>query len=62
MACARCNREKGRRHDHKRGERLDHVVAMLQTRRRERWREPDEVGMALRLAKVLAPAAADAED
>ncbi len=55
VACARCNREKGIRHDHKRGERLEHVVAILQTRRRERWRDPEEVGMATRLEKVLGP-------
>ncbi|HEY6038723.1 MAG TPA: HNH endonuclease [Kofleriaceae bacterium] len=40
VACARCNTEKGVRHDHKRGRRLDDVVALLQARRRERWREP----------------------
>lgn len=59
VACARCNREKGKRHDHKRGERLDHVVATLQARRRERWRDPDEVGMAARLEKVLESATTD---
>lgn len=53
VACARCNREKGKRHDHKRGERLDDIVATLQARRVERWREPEEVGMAARLAPVL---------
>jgi len=42
IACARCNREKGKRHDHKRGERLDDVVATLQARRTARWRpKPD---------------------
>lgn len=60
VACARCNREKGKRHDHKRGERLDHVVATLQARRRERWRDAAEVGMAARLARVIVPS--DAED
>lgn len=53
VACGRCNREKGKRHDHKRGERLDAVVATLQARRAERWRDPDVVGMAVRLAPVL---------
>ncbi|MDX2088651.1 MAG: HNH endonuclease [Kofleriaceae bacterium] len=53
VACGRCNREKGKRHDHKRGARLDDVVAVLQARRVERWREPDAVGMAARLAPVL---------
>ncbi|HEU0037218.1 MAG TPA: HNH endonuclease, partial [Kofleriaceae bacterium] len=33
VACARCNREKGTRHDHRGGERLDHVVALLRARR-----------------------------
>ena len=53
VACGRCNREKGKRHDHKRGERLDDVVTTLQARRADRWREPDVVGMAVRLAPVL---------
>ena len=53
VACARCNREKGTRHDHKRGGRLDEIVASLQARRTERWRDPDTVSMALRLAPVL---------
>jgi hypothetical protein len=54
VACARCNREKGTRHDHKRGGRLDEIVASLQARRTERWRDPDAVGMAARLAPVFA--------
>ena len=53
VACARCNREKGKRHDHKRGERLGEVVTQLQARRAERWREPAAVGMSVRLAPVL---------
>lgn len=53
VACGRCNREKGKRHDHKHGERLGAVVATLQARRAERWRDPDVVGMAVRLAPVL---------
>ena len=53
VACARCNREKGKRHDHKRGLRLDDVVATLQSRRSARWRDPDVVGMATRLARLL---------
>ena len=52
VACAGCNREKGKRHDHKRGERIGDVVATLQARRAERWREPGAVGMAMRLAPV----------
>ena len=55
VACARCNREKGKRHDHLGGEGLARVVALLRARRAERWREPAEVGMASRLAPVLAP-------
>jgi 5-methylcytosine-specific restriction endonuclease McrA len=43
IACARCNREKGARHDaRKKGERLDHVVTLLRARRAERWRDPPE--------------------
>lgn len=38
VACARCNTEKGRRHDHKRGRRYEEVVALLQARREQRWR------------------------
>ena len=53
VACARCNREKGTRHDHRKGQRLDEVVALLRARRQERWREPAEVGMENRLAPVL---------
>jgi 5-methylcytosine-specific restriction endonuclease McrA len=56
VACARCNRDKGRRHDHTRGERLDAIVAFLRQRRQARWRDPADVGMAVRLAAVLAPA------
>ena len=53
VACARCNREKGSRHDHRGGQRLEEVVALLRTRRAERWRDPAEVGMAQRLSQVL---------
>ena len=55
VACDRCNREKGKRHDHKRGERLAEVASGLAARRAERWRDPAEVGMATRLAPVLPP-------
>jgi len=61
VACARCNREKGSRHDHKGGQRLDEVVALLKSRRQERWRNPDDVGMAQRLAQVL-PIPDDSDD
>jgi 5-methylcytosine-specific restriction endonuclease McrA len=55
VACNRCNREKGSRHDHgKHGERLDEVTTVLRERRRERWRDPADVGMAARLAPVIA--------
>ena len=50
VACARCNREKGARHDHRAGPRLDEVVAVLRARRRERYRDPASVGMAHRVA------------
>ena len=53
VACARCNREKGKRHDHKRGERLDDIVATLRARRAKRWRDPEVVGMAVRLARLF---------
>lgn len=53
VACAGCNREKGSRHDHKGGQRLDEIVARLRQRRAERWRDPDTVGMAARLATVM---------
>lgn len=54
VACNGCNLEKGTRHDHgKSASRLDEVVAVLRARRRERWRDPASVGMALRLAPVM---------
>jgi 5-methylcytosine-specific restriction endonuclease McrA len=53
VACAGCNREKGSRHDHRGGQRLDEVVAVLRARRLERWRDPAEVGMAGRLVAVM---------
>ena len=60
VACNRCNREKGSRHDHgKNRQRLDEVVAVLQQRRRERWRDPEDVGMAARLAPLLESAEDD---
>jgi 5-methylcytosine-specific restriction endonuclease McrA len=53
VACARCNREKGSRHDHgKNAQRLDEVVARLRERRQARWRDPGTVGMANRLVAV----------
>ncbi|MDB4960517.1 MAG: endonuclease protein [Myxococcales bacterium] len=55
VACARCNREKGKRHDPNGGARLQDVVAFLRARRLERWRDPSEVGMAVRLRSVMAP-------
>lgn len=44
IACARCNAEKGLRHDHKRRDdpKLMEIVERLQTRRRERLRNPSE--------------------
>ena len=61
VACARCNREKGTRHDHRAGQRLDEVVAVLRARRLERWRDPDDVGMRRRLARVLPASSAPDE-
>ena len=42
LACARCNPEKGVRHDVRRADdpKLTAVVERLQHRRRERWRDP----------------------
>jgi 5-methylcytosine-specific restriction endonuclease McrA len=42
IACARCNSEKGVRHDHKRRDdpRLVALVAKLTEKRRARWRDP----------------------
>ena len=42
LACARCNAEKGIRHDwrHGKSERAQEITTRLFTRRRERWREP----------------------
>jgi hypothetical protein len=61
VACARCNREKGSRHDHRGGQRLEEVVAVLRVRRLERWRAPEEVGMERRLAQVV-PVPDDSQD
>lgn len=60
VACARCNREKGSRHDHRGGQRLDEIVAVLRARRTDRWRDPETVGMEKRLAQVL-PTPRDSE-
>lgn len=61
VACGACNREKGVRHDHGKGaQRLGEVVAMLRARRLERWRDPAEVGKAVRLAAVMLGANDDA--
>jgi len=45
LACARCNNEKGIRHDRHAGEggRADEVIAQLRTVRAKRWREPRAV-------------------
>ncbi|HEX2574095.1 MAG TPA: HNH endonuclease [Polyangia bacterium] len=42
LACARCNREKGIRHDPRRSDaaRAQEVITRLQERRRQRWRDP----------------------
>lgn len=57
VACSRCNREKGTRHDHTRTQRLEEIVAELQAKRMARWRDPDAVNMAGRLARLTEPAA-----
>lgn len=45
LACARCNHEKGIRHDRRRPDhpRVAEVIQKLQARRRERWRDPIEI-------------------
>ena len=53
VACARCNREKGTRHDHRGGPKLESVVALLRERRMERWRDAETVGMATQLRPIL---------
>lgn len=54
LACARCNREKGHRHDHKHAKdpRLLEIVERLRSRRAERWRDPADVGLAAKIAAV----------
>ena len=44
IACARCNSEKGLRHDHKRPDdpKLQRIIARLQARRRQRFRRAAE--------------------
>lgn len=44
LACARCNQNKGSRHDRhfQRDPRVRELVERLLTRRRERWRDPDD--------------------
>ncbi len=43
LACARCNAEKGLRHDHRKREdpRRKEVEAALLKRRMDRWKDPD---------------------
>jgi 5-methylcytosine-specific restriction endonuclease McrA len=55
LACDRCNRQKGVRHDHKRADdpRLLEVVATLRRRRAERWRDARDVGLEARIRRVL---------
>lgn len=62
VACGRCNREKGKRHDHRGGEKLEAVVALLRERRMERWRDPGDVGMTHRLAAVMPRSSDDADE
>lgn len=41
LACSRCNQEKGRRHDARKGGRSDEVIAAAMARRAARWRDPE---------------------
>jgi 5-methylcytosine-specific restriction endonuclease McrA len=54
LACAGCNRSKSH-HDrqHKANEKLGEIVEELRRRRADRWRDPAEVGLAERVAKIL---------
>jgi 5-methylcytosine-specific restriction endonuclease McrA len=54
LACVGCNNEKGMRHDARpRGDaRLAEIVERLSARRRERWRDPEVVGLAEVVASV----------
>ena len=47
LACRGCNHEKGVRHDarDRNDPRLGEIIAALAARRRERWREPETVGL-----------------
>jgi 5-methylcytosine-specific restriction endonuclease McrA len=62
LACAGCNRSKSR-HDrqHRADPRLAEVVEELRRKRTERWRNPAEVGLADRLARILAEPAIEAD-
>lgn len=62
VACARCNSGKGVRLDaRRRGDpTLEAVIATLQTRRRERWREPPE-DLRLLLGAFPTPKTPDAK-
>lgn len=53
LACAVCNREKGKRHDRKAAaeSRLSEIVEELRRRRTARWREPVEE-LRARVAKL----------
>ena len=52
VACNRCNREKGSRHDHTRTARLEEITTELRTKRMARWRAPETVNMTGRLARL----------
>jgi 5-methylcytosine-specific restriction endonuclease McrA len=54
LACSGCNRSKSH-HDrqHVRDERFLAIVEELRRRRTERWRDPDEVGLSVRIAPVM---------
>ena len=53
VACDRCNREKGTRHDHRKTQRLEEITSELRTKRMARWRDPETVGMETALARIL---------
>lgn len=62
IACNRCNRQKGSRHDHTKTAKLVEIADALKARRMARWRDPAAVGMAARLVSVYPSVTPDDDD